>query len=279
MAAVGADAPVVLCGERGVGKLRIARWLHDNGRRAAGPLVVVACDALSLVGSEEALLHLHSGALARAARGTLVLECVDALPTRVQASLVRALIGLDATNVETRPRIISTVSETPTAAIRAGRLREDLRFRLGVFTVPVPALRERRDDLLVLVNDVIRQACLKRRRAVLTLSAATREQVLTHHWPGNVVELETCVEAALDDHDDVDNDTDDANGLDLTILAATASLFSVEIGSVAVAPTLAAVELRYIHHVLRLVGGNKTRAAEILQVDRRTLYRRLARQR
>lgn len=78
---------------------------------------------------------------------------------------MRALIALDATSIEARPRIISTVLETPTAAIRAGRLREVLRLRLGVFTMTVLPLRERRDDLLVLVDDVVRQACLKRRRS------------------------------------------------------------------------------------------------------------------
>jgi len=278
-AVVDAEAPVVLSGERGVGKMRIARWLHDSGLRAAGPLVVVQCPALPVVGVEEHLLGPGNGAVARAAGGTLVLDGVDALPARVQVSLLRALAGLDALPSTTRPRIVSTLLDAPAVAIRAGRLREDLRFRLGVFTIAVPPLRERRDDLLFIADDIIRQSCTRRGRRTLTLTVSAREQLLAHHWPGNLSELEACVEHAIDDHDDDDNDRRDDEGLDLQVAIDATSLFAVEVTSLAAAPTLETVELRYIHHILRLVGGNKTRAAEVLQVDRRTLYRRLARKR
>ncbi len=273
-AVLAADASVVVCGERGTGKLQIARWLHDNGPRAAGPLVVVDCPALPLVGVEEQLLAESSGAVFRATGGTLILDGADHLPARAQVALLRTLVALEGLDAAARPRVVSTLKDPPAVAVRAGRLREDLRFRLGVFTVSVPPLRERREDLLVIADELIRQCCQRRGRRPIALTTTGREQLLAHHWPGNVGELINTIERACDDHD---ADATDGRGLDLNVTIDATSLFAVEVTSLAAAPTLEQVELRYIHHILHLVGGNKTRAADVLQVDRRTLYRRLAR--
>jgi DNA-binding NtrC family response regulator len=273
-AVVASDAPLVLTGERGTGKVRIARWLHANGPRANGPLVVVHCAALPVMTIEEHLLGRSGtpGALARAAGGTLVLDGLDALPARMQVSLLRALTSLEHKAPQDRPRFISTLVDTPALAIRAGRLREDLRFRLGVFTVAMPALRERKEDIVVLADELIRRASARRGRKAPPLAQNSREQALTHHWPGNIAELETAIEHALDDVD-----ADPAATLALQLAVDPGALFAVEVTRIESAPTLEEVEVRYIHHILRLVGGNKTRAADVLQVDRRTLYRRLAR--
>lgn len=279
-AVVDAEAPVVLCGERGVGTLDIARWLHGNSPRKDGPLVVVDCHALPVVGVEQHLLGPKEGAVARAAGGVLVLEGVDALPARVQIALLRALSTLETLPTSSRPRVVATLFDPPAVAVRAGRLREDLRFRLGVFTVVVPPLRERRDDLLAVVEHVVKKSCERRRRRVLALSVAGREAVLAHHWPGNVHELEATIDRAIDAHDSDDEGNVrpvDDRPLDVHIAVDATSLFVVEVQSLDEAPSLEEIELRYIHHILHLVGGNKTRAAEVLKVDRRTLYRRLSR--
>jgi len=196
-----ASEPVLIHGETGSGKDRIALALHALGPRAAGPFVVVRCGAFSegrleleLFGEE--LIPPVPGRLVQANGGTLYLDEIESLTPRAQGVLLRVLedgtyegSGLDV-------RVIAATHESLDARVRAGTFRADLYHRLGVFTLEVPPLRERREDILPLAEHFIRL----HQREVPTpsrLAATTTAAMLAFDWPGNVRELESAMVRGL----------------------------------------------------------------------------------
>jgi two-component system, NtrC family, response regulator AtoC len=285
----GADASVLILGETGSGKEVVARAIHDLSERRAGPFVAINCAALPapLLESElfgharGAFTDAHvarEGLLAQASGGTLVLDEIGDLPLALQPKLLRALqerrvrpLGA-AQERAFDARIIAVTNADLESAVEEGRFREDLLFRLDVLRVEVPPLRARGNDVLLLAQAFARRAAARADKPVTGLTRAAAEQLLAYPWPGNVRELENSIEraVALTQHeqiliDDLPDRIRDHHGWrapdDLAELV-----------------PLHEVERRYIARVLEAVGGNKTLAARVLGVDRKTLYRKLERE-
>jgi DNA-binding NtrC family response regulator len=278
------DATVLLLGESGTGKSQLARWIHYRSRRAAGPLVEVHCAALpetllegELFGHEKGAFtgatQRKPGHLAAADGGTLFLDEIGDITQATQVKLLRFLqdrsfVPLGATAPRAvDARVVAATNRDLDAAVRSGAFREDLYYRLNVFAIRVPPLRERREDVLPIA------ARLLARRGVPEgkLSAAARERLLAHPWPGNVRELENVLERALILADEREIRAEDvAPGRPAGARPSRAAeLLAEGFG-------LDAFEKELIEAALERSEGNKTRAAQLLGVTRRRLYSLLA---
>jgi len=282
-----ADASVLVVGESGTGKELVARALHDRGRRAAGPFVAVNCAAVPEALLESELFGHVRGAFtgAAAARpglfteangGTLFLDEIGELPLPLQPKLLRALqerrvrpVGAD-TEVPFDARIVAATHHDLDAAVAAGRFRQDLHFRLDVIRVELPPLRARGNDVLLLAQHFVERCAAATGTRVLGLSPSAARQLLRYPWPGNVRELQNCIEraVALARFDRIG-----VEDLPEKVRRARPAPPAAAEGAELV--PLAEVERRHILRVLASVGRNRTRAAAILGVDRKTLYRKL----
>ncbi|MCB9796491.1 MAG: sigma 54-interacting transcriptional regulator [Alphaproteobacteria bacterium] len=207
------DAPVLLTGETGTGKSLIAQALHRASPRAGGPFVHVNCGAIPEALLESELFGHRKGAFTgasadRAGRfeaakgGTIFLDELDSMPPSCQVKLLVALqerkltrLG-DTTPVDLDVRVLAAMGSDPFDAIDAGRLREDLYYRLAVFVAPLPPLRERREDIPLLASHFLEQTRSRYGLPPLRLEAAALEQLLAHAWPGNVRELANVLDRA-----------------------------------------------------------------------------------
>ena len=207
-------ATVLLTGESGVGKEVLACAIHHGSGRADGPLVAVNCAALpealvesELFGHERGAFtgadRLKRGRFELAAGGTLFLDEIGELTPPVQAKLLRVLqerkferVG-GTTTLEADVRLIAATNRDLESAVAEGRFREDLYYRLAVFCLHLPALRERGDDVLLLAEHFVREVSATMGRADAALSRDACELLLTHSWPGNVRELHNAIERAL----------------------------------------------------------------------------------
>jgi DNA-binding NtrC family response regulator len=289
--AASSRASVLITGERGTGKELIARALHFSGSRAERPFVPVRCGSPDEDRLESELFGNGAGARAPAARsglfarangGTLFLDAVDELGPALQEKLLRAL-----QNGEIRPvgsavpvavdvRVVAATSDDLERGVEEGRFRPDLFHRLGAVRLHIPPLRERPDDVLELAEAFLRRHDPTGRR---TLSSAALRRLATGSWRGNARELENVIERAL-----ARCATDVIDAHDLPVAAgAHESTRSGDDAFLEAAArrqlSLRTLEERYIDEVLRMTGGNKVRAAQILGIDRKTLYRRAERRR
>ncbi len=206
-------ANVLITGESGTGKRSLARWIHENGARRAGPLVRGGS------GISEALVvgaraRAHSGGFAGAAGGTLVLDELCELSPEAQAALVQLLdiptlraFGTEGT------RVIATTRHAIDHAIRAGRLRADLYYALGVISITVPPLRSRAEDIPVLVATFLARAAQR----PLAITGAALAWLAGADWPGNVRELESTIERAVALSDSGTIDIDDVAGVERAV--------------------------------------------------------------
>jgi DNA-binding NtrC family response regulator len=280
------DSTVLLTGESGVGKERIARFIHERSARAAGPFVALNCGAVpeSLLESE---LFGHArgsftgatqdrvGMFEAANGGTLLLDEIGDVPPVMQVKLLRALQEREIRRVgenRNRPvdvRLLAATNRDLVSEIHAARFREDLYYRLRVIEIRVPALRERREDILSLARSFLDATAERTGRKVTGFTPAAAQQLLAYPWPGNVRELGNAVERAvvLARRSRVDLD-------DLPPEIGLAVREPVAVGDVR---TLAQVEHDYIASVLRAVGGNRAQAAAKLGIGTATLYRKLKR--
>jgi two-component system response regulator HydG len=283
------DAPVLIVGETGSGKERVARALHRHGPRAGGDFVAVNCAALPEHLLESELFGHARGAFtdARAARtgllvhadgGTLFLDEIAEIPLALQPKLLRALqercvrpVGSEE-EVPFDAQLITATNRDLDAAVEEGRFREDLLFRIDVLRIEVPPLRARGSDVLLLAQHFIRDCASRTGKAVIGLSHGAAEKLLQYEWPGNVRELANCIEraVALTDHEQILVDD-----LPERIRAYGPSHVLVAGDDPSELVPLEIVEQRYIARVMESVGGNKTLAARILGLDRKTLYRKL----
>jgi DNA-binding NtrC family response regulator len=281
--ASGAQGPVLITGETGTGKELAARAIHRHGPRSARPFVAVNCGAFA-EGLLESELFGHvrgaftgavgdkRGVFEQAHGGTLFLDEVGEMSPAVQVRLLRALEAGDVRPVggsralKVDVRAIAATHRDLERAVAEGTFRQDLYYRLNVFRIALPPLRERRDDIALIAAHVLRGlADQADRPARLTPEALA---VLTSYaWPGNVRELENTLERlAATAPGGVIDEADLPAELREQAPALEAPLF-------AGLPTLEEMEKRYLRHVLAAVGGNRSRAAEALGIDRRTLYR------
>jgi len=283
------DSPVLILGETGAGKERVARALHRHGRRPSGPFVALNCAALPEHLLESELFGHARGAFtdARSARtgllvhangGTLFLDEIAELPLALQPKLLRALqeqtvrpVGGEQ-EVPFDARIVAATNRDIDSAVEEGRFREDLFFRLDVLRLEVPPLRARGSDVLLLARQFLTERAARAGKPVSAISHAAAQKLLQYPWPGNVRELQNCIEraVALTQHEQIlPDDLPDRirdYGREHVVVAGDdpAELVPLE-----------QVEQRYIARVMESVGGNKTLAAHILGLDRKTLYRKL----
>ncbi|PYM88605.1 MAG: hypothetical protein DME13_01825 [Candidatus Rokuibacteriota bacterium] len=294
------ETTVLLTGESGTGKEVVARAIHHGSPRKDGAFVAVNCAALPETLIESELFGHERGAFTGADRlqrgrfelaegGTLFLDEIGELAPVVQAKLLRVLqerqyerVG-GAALLDADVRLITATNRDLDQAVAAGRFREDLYYRLAVFRVHLPPLRERGADVVLLGEHFVRELGARTGKGELGLGGAAREVLLTHRWPGNIRELQNAVERAL-----ILSDggliTAEQLGITVTRAAVAEAATRVE-GSesgLAVAPrplgeSLADLERRTIIDALARVHGNKSRAAAALGVSRTQLYTRLKR--
>lgn len=286
------EASVLVFGQTGTGKELIARAIHEGSPRSSKPFVAINCAAVpaSLIESE---LFGHAkgaftdaksdrkGLFQLAQGGTLFLDEIGELPIDMQPKLLRALqerkvrpVGSN-TEIPFDARIVSATNRNLEDEVFHKRFREDLFYRLNVVQLDLPPLRNRGRDVLELAQHFLIQFSARAgREKPLLLSHAAAEKLMAYEWPGNVRELENSMEraVALARLDEVVVDD-----LPERVRAYQATQFTIPVDDAAEMITLDELERKYIARVLKLVGDNKTRAAQILGVDRRTLYRKLGR--
>jgi DNA-binding NtrC family response regulator len=283
------DASVLIVGETGTGKELVARSLHQHSER--GPFVAVNCAAVPPNLLESELFGHTRGAFtdAKVARrglfqeatgGTLFLDEVGEMPLEMQAKLLRALqervvrpVGSDAEQ-PFDARIITATHRDLDEDVASGRFRQDLFYRINVVSIHVPPLRERGSDVLKLASHFLQKSADRTGGPVRRLSPQVAERLLAYDWPGNVREVENCVEraVALARFDELT-----LEDLPERIRSYRPDRFVMTADEVEEIIPLDELERRYISRALKMLNGNKARAAQLLGVDRRTLYRRLGR--
>jgi two-component system, NtrC family, response regulator HydG len=285
------DASVLIAGETGTGKELVARAVHTAGPRRSGPFVAINCAAVPSTLLESELFGHARGAFtdAKAAReglfvrasgGTLFLDEIGDMPLEMQPKLLRALqertvrpIGSN-DEVPFDTRIVTATHRDLEGDVADSRFREDLYYRINVVKIPVPPLRERGSDILMLATHFLRKAAERSRKGEVEMKMPPQfaAPLLAYDWPGNVRELENCMERAVAlarfDHVSVED-------LPEKVRAHRPEKIEFAAGDSNEILTLDELSRRYILRALRIVGGNRSRAAELLGLDRRTLYRRM----
>ncbi|HVG28211.1 MAG TPA: sigma-54 dependent transcriptional regulator [Pyrinomonadaceae bacterium] len=282
---------VLVVGESGTGKELVARSIHKHSPRAASAFVPVNCGALAETLLEAELFGHTKGAFTGAERerkglweeadgGTLFLDEIGETSPAMQVKLLRALqegeirrVGASrAARVDAR--VVAATNRDLEREVKSGRFREDLFYRLSVVSLRVPPLRERRSDIPLLAERFLRRASANAgRERTLRLGSDALALLSAHEWQGNVRELESAVEhAALRARGAVVEPEDLPAKLQTGAARAAAARTPLS-ALYEDLPTLDELERRYLLHVLEAAGGNRTRAAELLGIDRRTLYR------
>jgi len=284
---------ILIVGESGAGKELVARSIHQHSTRSTGPFVAVNCGALTetlleaelfghVRGSFTGAVGDRKGLWEEAAGGTLFLDEVGETSPAFQVKLLRALqegeirrVGASkATQVDAR--ILAATNRNLEQDVKSGKFREDLFYRLSVVTLRVPSLKERRTDIPLLAERFLGMVLDREGHKQLTLSEETIRTLVAYNWPGNVRELESAIEYAVLH----------ARGHAIVPEDLPEKLQSVQVRSAARSPlsalfedlpALDELERRYLLYILEVAGGNRTRAAEILGIDRRTLYRMIER--
>jgi DNA-binding NtrC family response regulator len=271
------DTTVLLLGESGTGKTQLARYIHYRGARASLPLVEVHCAALPETLLEAELFGFEKGAFTGAVErkqghvavadgGSLFLDEIGEVATSMQVKLLRFLQDHEFVPIgSTRPskvdvRVIAATNRDLAAALRTGAFREDLYYRLNVFSVLVPPLRDRREDIVPLAE----QFLISRGIPIVRLSEGAREELLRRAWPGNVRELENALERALILAGDEPIGAEHVRGPGASRNRAADVL---EPGF-----ELDAFERELLNAAMERSGGNKTAAARLLGITRRRLY-------
>ena len=283
------ETSILITGESGTGKELVARSLHARSRRSEKPFVPVNCAALPDTLLESELFGHAKGAFtdarsdrkglfAQAEGGTLFLDEIGEMPLTMQPKLLRALeeskvrpVGSDQ-EVPFDVRIVTATNRDLETAVEESRFREDLFFRINVIQLDMPPLRSRGTDVLLLAQNFLRLFAARADKAVEGLSDPVAEKLLNYSWPGNVRELRNVIERAVAltrfnrlAVEDLPEKIREYRSSQVFIGGEDPSeLVPIE-----------EVERRYIAHVLRSVDGNKTLAARILGLDRKTLYRKL----
>jgi transcriptional regulator with GAF, ATPase, and Fis domain len=286
---------VLLTGESGTGKEVLARAIHHASARADGPFVALNCAALpetlvesELFGHERGAFtgadKLKRGRFELAAGGTLFLDEIGELTPAVQAKLLRVLqerqyqrVG-GTTTLGADIRLVAATNRDLERAVTDGRFREDLYYRVAVFRIHLPTLRERGEDVLLLADHFVRELGAKMERQQPVLSSEARELLLAHSWPGNVRELQNAIERALVLAESALISAEHLGiGSRLPADATTAALAAPPTEDASTMLTIAAQEKRMIVEVLQRTHGHQKRAAALLGLTRFQLYGRLKR--
>jgi two-component system, NtrC family, response regulator HydG len=279
------DATVLITGESGVGKERIARLVHDESTRAVGPFIAVNCGAITETLLESELFGYARGAFTGAGadrpglfeaanRGTLLLDEIGEVSPGIQVKLLRVLQEREIRRVGENKsrsvdvRILAATNRDLAHGVADSTFRQDLYYRLKVVELNVPPLRDRRDDILPLARLLLAESAIRVPRKISGLSPSAADQLLRYDWPGNVRELENAMERAVAlargsrvDLEDLPEEIRQA--------------FPKPVVNGATVQPLSEVEREYILAVLELNGGNQTHSAKQLGIGSATLYRKL----
>ena len=279
------DATVLITGESGVGKERIAQLVHDESTRAVGPFIAVNCGAITETLLESELFGHTRGAFTGAAsdrpglfeaanHGTLLLDEIGEVSPGMQVKLLRVLQEREIRRVgenKSRPvdvRVLAATNRDLAHGVAEGTFRQDLYYRLKVVELHVPPLRERRDDILPLGRLLLAESAVRMGRKISGLAPSAADQLLRYGWPGNVRELENAMERAVVL----------ARGSRVEVEDLPEEIRRAAPKPVPIAETvqpLGLVEKAYILEVLELNGGNRTHTAQQLGIGSPTLYRKL----
>ncbi len=279
------DSTVLITGESGAGKERIARLVHDESTRAAGPFIAVNCGAITETLLESELFGHARGAFTGATQdrpglfeaansGTLLLDEVGEVSPGMQVKLLRALQEREVRRVGENKsrrvdvRVLAATNRDLAHGVAGGAFRQDLYYRLKVVELHVPPLRERRDDILPLGRVLLTNAAIRMKRKISALSPGAADQLLRYEWPGNVRELENAMERAVAlargsrvELEDLPEEVRQA--------------FPRPVATRGTVRPLEEVEKDYIIAALELNDGNQTHTAEQLKIGSATLYRKL----
>jgi two-component system response regulator HydG len=283
------EASVLIHGETGTGKELVARAVHAASPRQAGPFVAINCAAVPANLLESELFGHARGAFTdaksqrqglfvEASGGTLFLDEIGEMPLEMQAKLLRVLqerrvrpIGSNQ-EVDFDARLVTATHRDLEVDVEKRRFREDLFYRINVVKIDVPPLRERGGDVLKLASYFLGRFAERSGKGKLSLSPQAAERILSYNWAGNVRELENAMERAVAlarlDQITVEDLPD-------RVRSYRADRFLLSADDPKEVVSLEEIERRYIYRVIKILGGNKARAAELLGLDRRTLYRRL----
>jgi DNA-binding NtrC family response regulator len=276
------DTTVMIRGESGTGKELIARAIHGNSLRKFFPIVTVNCGALpqgilesELFGHERGAFtgaqYQRKGKLELADGGTLFLDEVGNVEMKTQMDLLRVIETKQFTrvggnqNIKVDFRVICATNKNLEKAVADGTFREDLYYRLNVFTVVVPPLRERKSDIPMIADYFVQKYAQAMGKTIHSISPEAMDLLIRHDWPGNVRELENAIERAM------------VVGKSSSILPGELPIQVNDKGKAPSGGSLAAMEKEYIRHVLEDNNWNISRSADILQIDRATLYNKIER--
>ncbi len=302
----GTDATVMITGESGVGKEVLARYIHRNSARAQGPFVAINCAAIPENMLEATLFGYEKGAFTgayaampgkfeQAQHGTLLLDEISEMDLGLQAKLLRVLQEREVERlggrrpVELDVRVLATSNRVLREEVAAGRFREDLFYRLNVFPLHLPALRERVEDIAPMARRLLARSARAQGRTVPRLAEAAQARLLAHGWPGNVRELDNVLQRALILQDGAvigaeDLQFESCDGALHATLSATVA--AAQEGHAAAQDTglgtglgeeLRGREQQLLVDTLRAVSGSRKAAAERLGISERTLRYKLAR--
>lgn len=291
--AIQSNITVLLQGESGTGKELVAKSIHFNSPRKAGPFIAVNCAAIPETLIESELFGHERGAFTGASArrigrfeqsegGTILLDEIGEMPLALQARLLRVLqereiqrIGGTAT-IPVDVRVIASTNRDLEAAMKAGRFREDLYYRIAAFPIVIPPIRERREDIPLLAEHFLGLAAEKAGKSISVISAEALQMLVNYDWPGNVRELENMIERAVLletsgvlQADSLPPEIHSANGRSYVYAAQDSGFDMTEI------LTLEEVEKRALAHALKVTENNIRQTAKVLGINRATVYRKL----
>jgi DNA-binding NtrC family response regulator len=274
------DSTVLITGESGTGKELIARAIHGNSQRCYMPYIAVSCGALpdsllesELFGYEKGAFtgaeHTKKGRFEMADKGTLFLDEIGDISLKTQIDLLRVLQEKEfrrlggQEEIKVDVRILAATNRDIKKAISENRFREDLFYRLNVISIHIPPLRERKDDIPLLVKAFIRRCCLAMNKEQVKIAPSAMKLLMDYNWPGNVRELENVIERAL------------VIGRGEEIVTEDLPFSRKELGTEALPNSLKLMEKMHIKKILGETDWNISKAARVLEIDRQTLYNKI----
>ncbi|HKD73124.1 MAG TPA: sigma-54 dependent transcriptional regulator [Candidatus Acidoferrum sp.] len=288
--AAPSSASVLITGETGSGKEIVARTIHKLSPRAAGPFVAINCSAIPETLMESEIFGHERGAFTGAAErrvgcfeladgGTLLLDEIGEMPAPTQAKLLRVLedrkvrrLG-SKTETPVDVRVLAATNKDPEQAVASGGLRQDLFFRLNVFHIHLPPLREHKEDIPLLAEHILRDVNAKHQKNVRGIGAEVLDIFMSHTWPGNIRELRNVLErAAIMSEKELVSRSSLPGEFGKVAAKSPGDLSTIRFP---IGTTVDAMERELILQTLQATGNNKTRAAELLGVSLKTLHNKL----
>ena len=294
---VETDSTILILGESGTGKELVAKALHFNGPRKDKPYVAINCGAIPselleselfghVKGSFTGAVSDKAGKFEVANGGTIFLDEIGTMPQHLQTKLLRVLQEQEIERVgsskalKLNVRVISATNANLQEEVRQGRFRDDLFYRLNVIPIELPPLRDRREDISVLVRHFLQKICPEMRRPVMNISPAAMRALEAYNWPGNVREIENVVEriVALTDGNMI-HPSDLPEGIGKVAIDGHQDLYAPRVTSdgVDMPQVISGIEKRLISEALEMGKGVKARAARMLGINRTTLVEKMKR--